>query len=272
MAMRFSPIKKRVALLPFYNEGLYGDNDLEIMATEEMRRELGRTREFVIDPIDAKIFGTSKEIFAGGGFKLSLKTQKAKLSGINFVVYGRISYSRIRQKKDEIGFIRKVKSFAEARLELRIFDVSSSKEIFNHSFTGIADDSDYHFFMSNPEEQLQYRRELLRYSVKVAVRKSVPQLLNIASKLDWVGRVAKILGTKVFVNAGRKSGLHIGDILKVLTEGSEVFDPETGALIGITKGEIKGTLEIVDYFGPDGSLAVLHSGGSISEGDFVQLY
>jgi hypothetical protein len=51
-----------------------------------------------------------------------------------------------------------------------------------------------------------------------------------------------------------------------------VFDPETGALIGISKGEVKGTLEITDYFGPDGAISILHSGGSVTEGDFVQLY
>ena len=57
-----------------------------------------------------------------------------------------------------------------------------------------------------------------------------------------------------------------------MTEGQEVYDPETGALIGVSKGQLKGTLEIVDYFGPDGAIAILHSGGSVLEGDFVTLY
>ena len=104
------------------------------------------------------------------------------------------------------------------------------------------------------------------------MRKSVPRILKVASKLDWVGRVARIIGNKIYVNAGRGSGLQIGDVLKVLTEGEEVYDPETGAMIGVSKGEVKGTVEIIDYFGPDGSIGILHSGGSVIEGDFVQLY
>ncbi|MEI8346581.1 MAG: hypothetical protein WCG27_03885, partial [Pseudomonadota bacterium] len=48
--------------------------------------------------------------------------------------------------------------------------------------------------------------------------------------------------------------------------------PDTGALIGTSKGEVKGAIEIIDYFGPDGAVAVLHSGGQVQEGDFVQLY
>ena len=86
---------------------------------------------------------------------------------------------------------------------------------------------------------MSYRRNLLRYSVRVAVRKAVPRMLKIARKMDWMGRVAKIIGTKVYINAGRNSGIQVGDILKVITEGQEVYDPETGALIGVSKGEIK---------------------------------
>ena len=100
----------------------------------------------------------------------------------------------------------------------------------------------------------------------------MPRLLKVSEKLDWVGRVAKIIGTKIYINAGRRSGINIGDILKVLTEGVEIFDPETGAMIGTSKGELKGTVEIIDFVGQDASVAILHSGGSVHEGDFVQLY
>ncbi len=104
------------------------------------------------------------------------------------------------------------------------------------------------------------------------MRKAIPRIAEVSSKLDWVGRVAKIIGTKIYVNAGRQSGIQIGDVLKVVTEGQEIYDPETGALIGISKGEIKGTVEIIDYYAADGAIAILHSGGSVVEGDFVQLY
>lgn len=157
-------------------------------------------------------------------------------------------------------------------IEIRLFDINSNKEIMVENFDGYADDSSYQFYLSDPKERLQYRQELLRYSAKVAIRKSVPKILAIGSKLDWVGRVARIIGSKIYINAGRNSGIQIGDVLKVLTQGSEIYDPETGALIGVSEGEVKGTLEIIDYFGADGSLATLHSGGSVAEGDYVQLY
>lgn len=270
--MNFNPIKKKLALLAFYNESPFGKEDLAITATEEIRRELSRTRDFVIDPEASGMFGTSKEIYAGGGIKLAQLSRKAKLSGVNLVVYGRITQAKVRQKADEIGFVRKTKSYAQSVVEIRVFDVHANKEIFHEKMDGNINDSSYRFFLSQRDSHMDYRRSLLRYSVKVAVRRLVPKLAKLGEKLDWTGRVAKIIGSKVYINAGRTSGLSVGDILRIMTEGTEIFDPESGALLGVSKGQVKGTLEIIDYFGPDGAVSILHSGGSVTEGDFVQLY
>ncbi len=268
----FSPIKKKVALLSFYNESPMGGDDLAITATEEFRREMGKSRDFLFDPESESIFGTSKEIYAGGGIKLAQLARKAKMSGVNIVIFGRIKEARVRQKTDEIGFVRKVKSLAETYVEIKVYDVLANKELFTETVDGNISDDNLRFYQAESEDNLSYRQELLRYSVKVAVRKSVPKIVKLGSRLDWMGRVAKIIGTRIFLNAGRNSGINLGDILKVITEGQEIYDPETGAMIGMSVGEVKGTLEVIDYFGQDGSVCTLHSGGSVTEGDFVQLY
>ena len=268
----FNPIKKKIALLSFYNESPMGGEDLAIVATEEFRREVGKSREFLIDPNAENIFGNSKEIYAGGGVKLVQLARKAKMSGVNIVIFGRIKEARVRQKSDEIGFVRKVKSLAETYVEIKAYDVLANKELFTETVDGNISDDNLKFYQAETEDNLSYRQELLRYSVKVAVRKSVPKITKIGSRLDWMGRVAKIIGTRIYLNAGRSSGLNLGDIMKVITEGQEVYDPESGAMIGMSQGEVKGTLEVIDYFGPDGAICILHSGGSVTEGDFVQLY
>ena len=268
----FSPIKKKIALLSFYNESPMGGDDLAITATEEFRREMAKSRDFLFDPESENIFGSSKEIYAGGGIKLAQLARKAKMSGVNIVVFGRVKEARIRQKTDEIGFVRKVKSLAETYVEIKVYDVLANKELFSETVDGNISDDNLRFYQAESEDNLSYRQELLRYSVKVAVRKSVPKIIKLGSRLDWMGRVAKIIGTRIFINAGRNSGINLGDILKVITEGQEIYDPETGAMIGMSVGEVKGTLEVIDYFGQDGAVCTLHSGGSVTEGDFVQLY
>jgi hypothetical protein len=268
----FNPLRKKVALLGFFNEAPFGGDDLAIQATEEFRRELSKSRDYLIDPAAAQIFGSSKDIYSGGGVKLAQLTRKAKMAGVNLVVFGRITEARIRQASDEIGFVRKTKALAETKVEIKVFDVISSKELVSELVDGVVNDDNYRFYITEEEENLAYRQDLLRYSTRVAVRKFLPRLVQMGGKLDWTGRVAKIIGNKIYLNSGRESGLSIGDILKVITEGQDIFDPETGALIGISKGDVKGTLEVIDYFGPDGSISILHSGGSVTEGDFVQLY
>lgn len=268
----FTGVKKKVALLTFFNESPFGGQDLGVVATEELRREIQRSGHFIVDPMAANLFGSSKQVYSQGGSKLVQMTRKAKGEGINFVVFGRIIEARVREKSDEVGFVRSTKSYSESKVEIRIFDVNSNKEIYTDTLNGYADDKSYRFFKSDRESQSKYRQDLLRYVVKVAVRKSIPRIIDVAQKLEWVGRVAKIIANNIYINAGRDSGLNIGDVLKVVTEGVDIYDPETGALIGVTKGEVKGTIEIVDYVGPDASIGILHSGGSVHEGDFVKLY
>jgi hypothetical protein len=268
----FSPLRKKVALLTFYNESPIGGEDLAIHATEEFRKELGKSREFIFDPEAENLFGTSKEIYAGGGIKLAQLTRKAKMSGVNIVIFGRVKEARIRQKSDEVGFVRKVKSLAETYVEVKVFDVVANKELFSETNDGNISDDNLRFYKGEDENNMAYRQELLRYSVKVAARKPVPTIVRLGSRLDWMGRVAKIIGTRIYINAGRNSGLQMGDILKVITEGQEIYDPESGALIGMSQGEVKGTLEVTDFLGQDGAICSLHSGGSVTEGDFVQLY
>ena len=268
----FSPIKKKIALLTFYNESPIGGEDLAQIATEEFRKDISRSREFILDPEAETVFGTSKEIYAGGGIKLAQLGRKAKMSGVNIVIFGRIKEARIRQKSDDIGIVRKVKSLAETIVELKVYDVLTNKELYSETMEGSIADDNLRLFNAESEDNLALRQDLLRHSLRSTVKKFVPKIVKLGSKLDWMGRVAKIIGTRIFINAGRNSGINLGDILRVVTEGQEVFDPESGAMIGISEGEIKGTLEVVDYLGVDGAVCILHSGGSVTEGDYVQLY
>jgi hypothetical protein len=79
-------------------------------------------------------------------------------------------------------------------------------------------------------------------------------------------------GDRIYLNAGQMTGLQVGDTLKVLDDGEEIFDPVSNQLIGQSPGRVKGTVKVIAYFGKDGSLCVLESGGGFREGDRVELY
>src|SRR5690606_15201865 len=134
------------------------------------------------------LYGSSKEIYTGGGAKLNQLSRKAKMAGINFVIYGRIIDARVRQKADEIEVVRKTKSYAESVVELRVFDVHTQKEVYFEKMHGNVTDANFRFFMSERDENITYKQDLLRYTVKVAVRRFIPELHRIGDKLEWTGR------------------------------------------------------------------------------------
>jgi hypothetical protein len=111
-----------------------------------------------------------------------------------------------------------------------------------------------------------------RLAIRNAVSAMVPDVVRTIEKMVWQGKIAKISGAKVFVNSGRSSGLVAGDILKVLSAGDDVYDPSTGAYLGRAPGQLKGTLEVIDFIGTDGAVSEIHTGGNFQEGDVVQLY
>jgi hypothetical protein len=127
-------------------------------------------------------------------------------------------------------------------------------------------------FEATDLESPEYRTELTKLALRNAVANLVPDVVRAIEKMTWEGRVAKVVGTKVYVNAGRTSGLVAGDILKVIAPGDDVYDPASGAFLGRTRGQLKGTIEVADFIGPDGAVAEIHTGGNFQEGDTVQLY
>ena len=100
----------------------------------------------------------------------------------------------------------------------------------------------------------------------------IARLAPFASKLGWSGRILKTEGSRIYLNSGRRTGLQVGDVLKVIESPRDIFDPQSGKFVGQAPGRVKGTLKLIQYFGIDGAVAVLQSGGGILPGDRVELY
>ena len=265
-------IKKKLLILPFHNESPFGGKDLEVLATEEIRRSLMSTGRFLIDNKNADVFPNSMRVFQGGGSNLSSLLNRAKGLGVNLIVYGRIVDSSIRQKEDDVGFIKEVFLFGSSSVEVHVIDVSTEQEVLVKKVEAFTEDKSYQIQHISRENKYELRRDLLRLATKMAVAKLIKPIWEKTKKKEWFGRIAKIVGKKIYINAGVESGVKIGDIMKVLTPSQEIFDPMSGALIGKTKGDVKSTIEITDFFGNNGAVGIIHSGGNVAPGDQVTLY
>ncbi|HAX60939.1 MAG TPA: hypothetical protein DCX95_00035 [Elusimicrobia bacterium] len=72
------------------------------------------------------------------------------------------------------------------------------------------------------------------------------------------------------MDAGKESNLKLGTKLVVYNQGKEIKSPDTGLVIGRTEEKV-GELEVVDYFGENGSTAKVVSGSRPTRGALCRL-
>ena len=104
---------------------------------------------------------------------------------------------------------------------------------------------------------------------KLLPRDRVERLLDPGAPFLEIGQLA---ANDLYEGDVPGAGMIAGDILKILTPGDDVYDPNTGAFLGRSPGQLKGTVEVVDFIGTDAAVGNVHTGGNFQEGDMVQLY
>ena len=263
--------KKRVMVLDFFNDTPVHATDLGSFAADELKKGLYITQRMVV-PTDVKSDLGTADFIQGDRVRVAQLIREGRRLGVTVLIIGRISKVVFRQKGDEIGLFRQKQSLAAVDVEAKVFDVSAGREIVSLGKSGEASNNSLVALEGTNTDNVEFRNELTRLAVRNAIGILVPDVMKSVEKMTWEGRVAKILGNKIYVNAGKASGLVAGDILRVLTQGQEVFDPSTGAYLGRTPGQLKGTVEVTDFIGTDGAVSELHTGGNVQEGDTVRLY
>lgn len=263
--------KKRVMVLDFWNDTPIKQTDLGRFAADELRRGLHLTQRMIV-PTDIKTERATEDFIQGEKVKVAQLIREGRRMGVAIIVVGRVTKIVFRQRGDDVGLLRQKQSMAAVDVELKMFDVQGGREIMASGKSGESSSNTMVALEDSNIESPQYRGELTKLAIRGAMVSIIPDVLKSVEKMTWEGRVAKISGNKIFVNAGRSSGLVAGDILKVLTQGDDVYDPATGAYLGRSPGQLKGTLEVLDFIGPDGAVAEVHTGGNFQEGDSIQLY
>jgi len=111
-------------------------------------------------------------------------------------------------------------------------------------------------------------REKGTYSEEKAKVKAIDLAISDLSKaltqeldnLDWFCRVAKVEGEDIYINAGRLTGLRIGDVVEVFRSGD--LDE---------RREQKGKIQISGFFGIDASMGRLIDGKRPDVNDILKL-
>ncbi|WP_295906168.1 hypothetical protein [uncultured Bdellovibrio sp.] len=264
--------RKRLMVLPFLDSSDKRPQEFRDKARSAFIADLNRTGEVIA--LDSKELNLDlSKMMEAGQYKLQDVAKAAQAMGVNAVLEGKIQDIRIKRKADNVGVVRHLTTAFEVVAQVRVVTGRSGREVFNTVKTVTVEEQGVRvaervetdkFLANNPE--------MVEIIVKDAFLDFTPQVLASLDKVSWEGRIAAINGDRIYLNVGRVSGLQVGDLLKVTEDGDDVYDPESGSHIGRVPGRLKGTLEVISYFGNDGAIAVIHSGSGFRENDRVELY
>jgi hypothetical protein len=264
--------RKRLLVLPFLDQNPQRPKFLRDKARDRFLNEVARRQlAIVIDTDDLQI--EFEKWIKNDEYDTQKVVAKAAELSAPAVLEGRILDLAVKSQTEEVGLLKQTKSVFTARVKFRLINTRTQKDLMNTTKTVELEDSGVRV-AENPsiDRLLLSDPKLVENLVSDAFIEFVPQLQLQIEKLSWEGRIAMINGDRIYLNVGRITGLQLGDILRVSEEGEDVFDRQTGSFIGRSPGRIKGTVEVVNYFGADGSVAVIHSGGGFREDDKVEIY
>jgi hypothetical protein len=263
--------RRRVMVLPFI-DSLARSDKAATFAREAFIKTLRKTDDFVIVsntdfPKDIATY------LKNGEYDLEAMGKIGGGMGLAAILEGRIVEVKAKRIGDEVGIVRQVRARIDATVQVRMVNTKNAHVVMNETRSAQTEDTTTRVAeRSFSDRYLEEDPKLIEGVVTKAFQSSIARIIQNIDKLSWEGRVALVKGERVYLNAGRLSGIQIGDILKVTEDGEDVYDPETGVLLGKVPGRLKGTIEVVSYFGKDGAVSIVHSGSGFRENDRVELY
>lgn len=264
--------RKRLIILPFLEEGIERPQSIKDQARAAFIMDLNRSGEVIA--LDSSTLNLDLAKYKeGSSYKLAELAKAAQALGANAVLEGKIIDIQIKRKADNVGVVRHLTTAFEVVAQVRVVSGRTSKEVFNTIKTVTVEESGVRVGQRvDTDKYLSNNPDVIKVIVKDAFLDFAPQVIASLEKVIWEGRIAGINGDRYYLNVGRVSGVRVGDLLRVTEDGDDIYDPEGGGHIGRVPGRLKGTLEVISYFGNDGAIAIIHSGAGFKENDRVELY
>jgi hypothetical protein len=248
-------MKRRVVVLPVTDQTNYKDEQLGELATKRLISRLENSGTIIcVDPNSLNMKGNLTD-------KQNLNALNESY-GIQAVLKGSLADVFTSTSKIE-GKDERETSFAVSKIILDLYNTDTGivmKQLAGRNPV----------FLSREKGDLSSEKAKLR-AVDLSIEIIADDLLKAILSLDWHARIASIEKEKIYISAGRLSGLEKGGIIEVYSPGEEVIDPRTKMPLGKTKGSYRGELEVVELFGVDASWAKIRKGTSFSATDLVYL-
>ncbi|MFB3886354.1 MAG: hypothetical protein ACE144_14110 [Thermodesulfobacteriota bacterium] len=254
--------KRKVVILDFENRTTYKDEKIGEIVAKKLSDKLEATQRVVtLDRI------TLSDMLNREGFKFETLTDPSVVKrsyrsfGIQAYVLGAVTDVSILSSKASETSEEEV-AFATAKVEVRLVDASTGNLL--KSFIGRSP------IFGTKETGEHSRSQAVLKAIDFSLEEILDGFLRQLDLLDWTTTIAKIEGDHLYINAGKLSGLRIGDTLEIFEPGKEIIHPTTKFSLGWTTGKSKGAIQVTDLFGVDAAIGKAVQGQGFSLDDVVK--
>jgi len=254
--------KRKVTLLDFENNTSYKDEKIGEAVAKKLSDKLEATQRVVT--LDKTVVS---EMLKREGFKFeslsdpSVMKRAHQSLGIQAVALGMVTDVSILSSKASETSDEEV-AFATAKIEIRLVDASTGNLL--KTFIGRSP-------IFGTKETGEYSRgKAVLKAIDFGLDDILEGFLRQLDLLDWTTTIAKVEGENIYLNAGKLSGIRIGDTLEAYEPGKEIFHPTTNLSLGWTTGKLKGIIKITDLFGVDAAIGKMAQGTGLSSNDVVK--
>lgn len=257
-----SGFKRKVAVLDFENKTAYKDEEIGGAVAKKFVDRLEATQRVITldQSVVSEMLGKEGVSFRSLMDPPAMK-QAHHSMGIQAFVLGTVTDVSVLASKASETSEEEV-SFATSKIEVRLIDASTANLL--RTFVGRSP------IFGTREAGENSRGKAVLKAIEFSLDDLLEGFLRQIDLLDWSSTIARIEGENVYINAGKLSGLRIGDVLEVYEPGREIVHPKTNVSLGWTTGQMKGLVRITELFGVDASAGKAVQGAGFDLKDVVK--
>jgi curli biogenesis system outer membrane secretion channel CsgG len=264
--------KLRVGVVNFQNKTPSRVLGIGEAAADILGTILQKTERFIVIPQqDLDSILSQQRMGATGVVNPETAARMGEVMGLNAIVTGAVTaYSEAEEGTDFIVGKSK-KQIARVTVDYRIVDTTTGVQLMADSGAGIYEKKVTTVLGAG--SKAGYDSDLRDGALRDALNKAMVNMMKSLGRRKWNGRIAQVDGSSLYINAGQKSGLNVGDKLDVFRAGKQIIDPVTKQKLGTTESKIGQAIVQQNDLGDEGDLSIASptSGMGFKAGDIVKL-
>jgi curli biogenesis system outer membrane secretion channel CsgG len=284
-------LKKRVAVFDFEDKSDHrihwwrGDRNVGQGMADMLTTTLVKQNKYtVIERTQLEKIMKEQAMGASGAITKQSAAKIGKLLGVEVAIFGAVTEFGYSDEKTNIkapvptpfgsrsGGLKLGKKTARVGIDVRFVNTTTGEIIAAESVAKEESKGDVGVSVGGKgfENETKFDESMVGKATRQAIDEIVKLIGVQMQKVPWRGRVVKVTGPTVIINAGSAGGVKVGDELVVYSKGEELIDPETGVSLGSEETEVGKIKVESDMAGGKASKCSVISGSGGTDGDIVR--